>query len=205
MSLLRRGLRMRAGVALIALAASMSIANSQVEDLVGDVPAGEQMILVGDTLVYDFDQGTVTAVGGVQIEYGGINVVAQRVSYNRNTSRVVASGGVEIRDRDGNKYYAEEIDITDDFSDGFVRALRVETTERTYMAAESAERTGGDLTTFIKGVYTACEPCEENPDRPPLWQIKAQRVVWDGKAKTIRFERSRFEFLGVPLAFLPYF
>jgi len=205
MSLLRRGLRMKAGVALIALAASMPIASSQVEDLVGDVPAGEQMILVGDTLVYDFDQGTVTAVGGVQIEYGGINVVAQRVSYNRNTSRVIASGGVEIRDRDGNKYYAEEIDITDDFSDGFVRALRVETTERTYMAAESAERSGGDLTTFIKGVYTACEPCEENPDRPPLWQIKAQRVVWDGKAKTIRFERSRFEFLGVPLAVLPYF
>lgn len=205
MSLLRRGLRMKAGVALIALAASMPVASSQVEELVGDVPAGEQMLLVGDTLIYDFDQGTVSAVGGVQIEYGGISVVAQRVSYNRNTSRVIASGGVEIRDRDGNKYFAEEIDITDDFSDGFVQALRVETTERTYMAAESAERSGGDLTTFVKGVYTACEPCEENPDRPPLWQIKAQRVVWDGKAKTIRFERSRFEFLGVPLAFLPYF
>lgn len=205
LSPLKCGLRMKASVALIALAASMSVAGAQVEELIGDVPPGQQMILVGDTLVYDFDNGTVTAIGGVQIEYGGMQVVAQRVSYNRNTSRVIASGGVEIRDRDGNKYYAEEIDITDDFSDGFVRALRVETTERTYMAAESAERTGGNLTTFVKGVYTACEPCEENPDRPPLWQIKAQRVIWDGKAKTIRFERSRFEILGVPLAFLPYF
>jgi LPS-assembly protein len=205
LGLLKRGLRMKAGVALIALAASMPMAGAQVEELVGEVPEGQQMLLVGDTLVYDFDQGTVSAVGGVQIEYGGINVVAQRVTYNQNTSRVIASGGVEIRDRDGNTYYAEEIDITDDFSDGFVRALRVETTERTYMAAESAERSGGNLTTFVRGVYTACEPCEENPDRPPLWQIKAQKVVWDGKAKTIRFERSRFEFLGVPLAFLPYF
>jgi len=205
LSPLKRGLRMKAGVALIALAASLSVAHTQVEELVGEIPAGQQMILVGDTLVYDFDAGTVTAVGGVQIEYGGINVVAQRVSYNRNTSRVIASGGVEIRDRSGNKYYAEEIDITDDFSDGFVRALRVETTEKTYMAAESAERSGGNLTTFIKGVYTACEPCEENPEKPPLWQIKAQRVIWDGKAKTIRFERSRFEFLGIPLAYLPYF
>jgi len=204
MGLLKRGLRMKAGVALIALAASLSAAGAQVEELVGEVPSGQQMVLVGDTLIYDFDNATVTAVGGVQIEYGGIRVVAQRVSYNQKTSRVVASGGVEIQDRDGNKYYAEEIDITEDFSDGFVRALRVETTERTYMAAESAERSDGNLTTFMKGVYTACEPCEENPERPPLWQIKAQRVIWDGKAKTIRFERSRFEFLGIPLAYLPY-
>src|SRR5690606_24306170 len=121
LSLLKRGLRMKAGVALIALAASMPMAGAQVEELVGDVPEGQQMLLVGDTLVYDFDQGTVSAVGGVQIEYGGINVVAQRVTYNQNTSRVIASGGVEIQDRDGNKYYAEEVDITDDFSDGLDR------------------------------------------------------------------------------------
>src|SRR5690606_40405800 len=68
LSLLKRGLRMKAGVALIALAASMPMAGAQVEELVGDVPEGQQMLLVGDTLVYDFDQGTVSAVGGVQIE-----------------------------------------------------------------------------------------------------------------------------------------
>src|SRR5690606_5898321 len=187
------------------LAASISAAGPQVEDLLDTVPEGSQMLLIGDTLVYDYDNSTVTAVGAVQIEYGGMRVVAQRVTYNQITSRVIASGGVELVDRDGNKFYAETVDITDDFSDGFVQALRVETTERTYMAAESAERSGGNLTTFVKGVYTACEPCEENPERPPLWQIKAQKVIWDSRAKTIRFERSRFEFLGVPLAFLPYF
>lgn len=205
MSRLTRKLRIKAGVALIALAASMTLAIAQVDQLVADVPEGAQMLLVGDTLVYDFDRGTVTAVGGVQIEYGGMSVVAQRVTYEQKSSRVIASGGVEIIDRDGNHFFAEEIDITDDFSDGFVQALRVETTDRTFMAAESAQRESGNLTTFVRGVYTACEPCKENPDRPPLWQIKAQKVIWDSKAKTIRFERSRFEFLGVPLAFLPYF
>ncbi|MDZ5696298.1 LPS-assembly protein LptD [Chelativorans sp. M5D2P16] len=163
------------------------------------------MLLSADTLVYDNDRNTITAVGGVQIEYAGNRLVAQRVTYDRSTSRVIASGNVEIIESDGNRIYADQIDVTDDFSDGFVEALRVETIDETYFAAESAERAGGRVTTFNRGVYTACEPCEERPDRPPLWQVKARKIIWDGEAKTIRFERARFEFFGVPLAFLPAF
>jgi LPS-assembly protein len=140
----------------------------------------------------------------VQIEYAGNRLVAQRVTYDRGTSRVIASGNVEIIEQDGNRIYAEQIDVTDDFSAGFVQALRVETVDQTYFAAETAERTGNRLTTFNKAVYTACEPCEEKPDRPPLWQIKAQKIIWDGQAKTVRFESARFEFFGLPIAYLPF-
>src|SRR5690349_21571783 len=60
------------------------------------VPSGTQMLLAADTLVYNNDNNTVTAVGGVQIDYGGNKLVAQRVEYNRNTKRLVASGAVEL-------------------------------------------------------------------------------------------------------------
>ena len=163
------------------------------------------MLLEADTLVYDNDNQTVTAVGGVQIDYGGNRLVAQRVVYNRKTGRLVASGNVEIVDSDGTKIYSDDIDITDDFADGFVNALRVETTDKTYFAAESAERKGGVLTTFNNGVYTACEPCEDKPDKAPIWRVKAQKIIWNGKAKTVRFEKSRFEFFGFPLVYLPAF
>jgi LPS-assembly protein len=169
-----------------------------------EVPSGSQMLLEADTLIYDNDLDTVTAVGGVQIEYAGNRLVAQRVVYNRKTGRVVASGNVEIIDSTGTKIYSDEIDITDDFADGFVNALRVETVDKTYFAAESAERKGANLTTFNNGVYTACEPCEEKPDRAPIWRVKAQKIIWDGKAKTIRFQHSRFEFFGFPIAYFPY-
>jgi LPS-assembly protein len=169
------------------------------------VPAGSQMLLEADTLVYDNDNNTVSAVGGVQIDYGGNRIVAQRVKYDRNTSRLIASGNVEIIDSDGTKIYSEEIDITDDFANGFVNALRIETVDKTYFAAESAERKDGQLTTFNNGVYTACEPCEEKPDKAPIWRIKAQKIIWNGQAKTVRFEKSRFEFFGFPIAYLPAF
>lgn len=169
------------------------------------VPAGSQMLLEADTLVYDNDNNTVSAVGGVQIDYGGNRIVAQRVKYDRNTSRLIATGNVEIIDSDGTKIYSEEIDITDDFANGFVNALRIETVDKTYFAAESAERKDGQLTTFNNGVYTACEPCEEKPDKAPIWRIKAQKIIWNGQAKTVRFEKSRFEFFGFPIAYLPAF
>lgn len=179
--------------------------------LAQSLPAGvnvsddAEMLLEADTVIYDNDRNTITAVGGVQIDYDGNRLVAQRVAYDRATSRLIASGGVEIVDPSGTRIYSDQIDVTDDFRDAFVRSLRVETADKTYFAADSAERANGELTTFNQGVYTACEPCAERPDKPPLWQIKAQKIIWNGKTKTVRFERARFEFFGSPLAFLPAF
>ncbi|EKF20327.1 LPS-assembly protein LptD [Nitratireductor pacificus] len=169
-----------------------------------DLPQGAQMLLTADNLIYDNDNNTITAAGGVQIEYNGHTLVADQVTYDRATSRVMASGRVQIVQKDGNRIFADEIDITDNFSDGFVNALRVETVDKTYFAAESAERSGGRLTTFNNGVYTACEPCREKPEKPPIWRIKAQKIIWNGEAKTVRFESARFEFFGMPIAYLPF-
>ena len=166
---------------------------------------GSQMRLEADTLVYDNDVQAITAVGGVQIDYAGNYLTAQRVVYDRKSSRLIASGNVEIINSDGTKIFSQEIDITDDFAEGFVNAMRLETVDKTYFAAESAKREGGTLTTFDNGVYTACEPCEQKPDKAPIWRVKAQKIIWNGKKKTVRFENSTFEFFGFPIAFLPAF
>jgi LPS-assembly protein len=175
------------------------------ELLAPEVSGDEQMLLEADTLVYDNDLETVTAVGGVQIDYAGNRMVAQRVAYDRRTGRLIASGNVEIIDQDGNRISAQQIDVTDDFRDGFVNALRIETPDKTYFGAESAQRVGGAVTTFNNGVYTACEPCEERPDKAPIWRIKARKIIWNGETKVVRFERARFELFGFPIIQLPYF
>ncbi|QND65517.1 LPS-assembly protein LptD [Mesorhizobium loti] len=190
---------------LLACVVPMPAFAQDVGDMATSVPSGSQMLLAADTLVYNNDNQTVTAVGGVQIDYGGNRLVAQRVEYNRNTKRMVASGNVEVINSDGTKINSQHIDITDDFADGFVNALRVETVDKAYFAAESAERMGGVLTTFHNGVYTACEPCEDKPDKAPTWRVKAKKIIWNGEKKTVRFENANFEFFGFPLAYLPAF
>ena len=161
------------------------------------------MLLEADTLIYDNDAGIVTAAGNVRIDYNGIKLVARRVTFNRNTSRLVATGDVQRIDPDGTRMFADEVDVTDDLREGFVNALRIETTERTFFASESAERRDGNVTTFNTGVYTACEPCEEHPEKPPIWRIKSTRIIWNGKEKTIRFIHPRLELFGLPIAYFP--
>jgi LPS-assembly protein len=164
-----------------------------------------ELLLKADQLIYDNDAQIVTAIGDVQMVYDGYNVVAERVSYNQVTRRVKAFGNVEIIEPDGNKIFADEIDLTDDFSLGFVNALRIETTDDTIFTAESAERTAGELTTFNNGIYTACKACPGHPKKPPLWQIKARRVIANGLEKTIEYQDATFELFGQPIAYLPYF
>jgi len=169
------------------------------------VEADSPLLLQADELIYDNDRETVAAVGGVQVDYGGTRMVADRLVYDQRSGRLVAIGNVEIVQPDGTRAYADEFDVTDDFADGFVNALRIVTPDRARFAAESAIREGGETTTFNNGVYTACEPCKDNPEKAPIWQIKARRIIWNGKQKTVRFERASFEFLGVPLAGFPVF
>ncbi|WP_110750989.1 LPS-assembly protein LptD [Phyllobacterium leguminum] len=164
-----------------------------------------KMVLQANELVYDNDAHTVTAQGAVKIEYDGNRLVADKVTYNQTTSRMLAEGNVEIVEADGNRIYSDKMDVTDDFREGFVNSLRVETADNTRFAAESAERSNGEITTFNNGIYTACEACKKNPDRPMLWQIKARKIIWNGTTKTVRFERGRFEMFGLPLAYLPAF
>ncbi len=171
----------------------------------GNIDPAAQMLLEADELIYDDANNTVSAVGNVQIAYDNYTLVAERITYDRNSGRVVAFGNVEIVEPNGNRVFAEEIDITDDFQDGFVSALRVETPQNTRFAAESAERRDGELAVFNNGVYTACEVCKENPSKPPLWQIRANRVIVNTRTRTVSYEGASFELFGRPIAYLPRF
>jgi len=205
---------LRSTTAILAVAAPLALGgtvlSAQAQDLGGfgdaaNIDENAQMLLQADQLVYNNDSNTISAIGGVRIDYDGIRLVANQVTYDENTGRMVAVGGVEILQPDGTRIFAEEIDITDDFRDGFVNSLRVVTPQNTRFGAESGERRDGNVTIFNHGFYTACEPCREKPERPPIWQVKSEKIIWNGEEKTIRFEGATFEFLGVPLARIPVF
>jgi LPS-assembly protein len=195
-------------LACILTAPALSVSHAQTQSELSSsfqTDPNAQMVLQANELVYDNDNQTVTAQGSVKIDYDGNRLVADKVTYNQRTNRMLAEGNVEIVEKDGNRIYSDKIDVTDDFREGFVNSLRVETTDNTRFAAESAERSNGEITTFNNGVYTACEPCKKNPDKPVLWQIKARKIIWNGTTKTVRFERGRFEMFGLPLAYFPAF
>jgi LPS-assembly protein len=170
-----------------------------------DKSGQKQMLVQAREINYDYTNHRVAAVGNVQIYYGGSTIEADKVIYDQTTKRLHAEGNVRLSDEDGKVTYGDIMDLSDDYRDGFVDSLRLDAPDQTRMAAARAERTSGNFTVFHNGVYTACAPCKDDPKKPPLWQVKAARIIHDQGEKMIYFEDASLEFFGKPIAWLPYF
>jgi len=165
----------------------------------------KQMLVQANEIDYDYTNKRVAAVGNVQIYYGGSTLEADKVVYDQATKRLHAEGNVRLTDEDGKITYGQIMDLSDDYRNGFVDSLRLDTPDQTRMAAARAERSKGNFTVFHNGVYTACAPCKDDPTKPPLWQVKAARIIHDQKEHMIYFEDASIEFFGTSLMWLPYF
>jgi LPS-assembly protein len=164
-----------------------------------------QMLVQAVEVDYDYNNKRVSAVGNVQLFYNGTSVEADKVIYDQATKRLHAEGNIRMTDADGKITYANIMDLSDDYRDGFVDSLRVDTADATRMAATRSDRSNGNYTVFENGVYTACAPCRDDPKKPPLWQVKGARIIHDQSEKMLYFETAQLEFFGVPIAYLPFF
>ena len=202
-----------AGAGAVSHALAQSTLNDKLSARGAQAGKGDARLLVeGNEIVYNDDRNTVAASGDVELNYNGRTLQADRVIYDRNTSRVFAEGNVRLTDANGTVTTGSKLELTDDFKSGFIDSLRVEqivrdrdVEVRTRFSAPRAERVEGETTIFLRGTYTACEPCREHPERPPLWQVKAARIVHNNEERRIYYEDASFEFLGVPLIHVPYF
>lgn len=190
-----------------------------------------KMLVEATELRYDTVKNVVSAEGNVRLYYEGRTLEADRVAYDRIAGRVYAEGHIKLTERDGTVLHADRLELTEDFRDGFIESLRAETppkpyvtiagvqypgmpgdqgavvrgTYKSYFSAPRAERIEGETTVFEKGTYTACEPCKDNPDKPPLWRVRAKRIIHKTDEKMIYYEDSSLEFLGIPIAYVPFF
>jgi LPS-assembly protein len=185
------------------------------ETIAGRVQGGQgnsRLLLEAEEIIYDNDRNTVSASGNVEINYQGRTLQADRVTYDRNTGRVLAEGNARLTEASGAVVTGSRFELTDDFKSGFIDSLQLEqnivergVAARARFSAPRAERVDGETTVFERGTYTACEACKDNPERPRMWQVKAARIIHNNSERTIYYENATLEFLGVPVAYVPYF
>jgi LPS-assembly protein len=162
------------------------------------------VLLSADEIVYDQDLGIVTAAGHVELAQDERVLLADSVSYNLRTKVVTASGNVSLLDGDGNAYFAEYVELSEDLREGFIRDIGVLLSDQSRIAAASGERRDGRITEFFKAVFSPCQLCREDPTRAPLWQIKAEKIVHDQEERKIRYQNAWMEFFGIPVFYTPY-
>lgn len=191
----------------LALSGSLSVSAQTLGDkLAKKTQAGEddRLLVEAKEIVYDNDKNTVSAIGDAQLYYQGKVLEADKVTYDNASKRVIATGHVRMREPTGEVGYGDFMELTSDFKDGFIKSLRVIRQDQSRFAAPQAQRIDGDTTIFDKGTYTACEPCKDDPEKPPLWQVKAARIIHKNEERMVYYENATIEFGGLPLLYFPY-
>jgi LPS-assembly protein len=169
------------------------------------VEAGQAYLLTADSMTYDRDNEIVTATGSVEIVQGDRVLRGDTISWNRRTDVVTASGSLVLLEPNGEVVFGEYAELTQGMRDGVIREMRMLLVDNARIAAAGGRRTSGERKEFARAVFSPCDLCVDDPNRAPLWQVKADRVIHDEVARDIIYRDATMEFFGVPVFYTPYF
>lgn len=179
-------------------------------------PREEPVLITADSLEYDQVNGVVKASGNVEVSrrvQAGIEgltppgervLLADKVIYYEKKGLIDARGHVALIEPTGEVVFADAVKVTDDLKNATIKDLRARMSDDSRLAAVGARRESGIKTEMRKGVYTPCEQCKEDPSAPPLWQVRASKVVHDQRTHDMEYYDAFLDVYGIPIFYTPY-
>lgn len=165
----------------------------------------KESLLSARNVTFDQEKQTVEATGNVEIVQGERILKADKITYNIAEDSIRAEGNIALLEPNGDVLFADEMDLKNELKTGAIHDLRILFSDKSRLAAHDAVKVDDNRTTMTKAVYTTCQPCLEDPEREPIWQVKADEVVHDRADKTVTYHNATLEFFGVPVLYTPYF
>jgi LPS-assembly protein len=175
------------------------------EELQGAKPniSETQVLLKADQLRHERKLGIVVGRGNVEIAQGDRILRADTISYNQKTDILTATGNVVLVEPTGEITFADFVELSGDFKNGIVENIRILMSDDARIAAVGGRRIDGNVIEMNKVVYSPCRTCL-GPGGPPLWQLKAVKVVHNKTEKTVEYYDAFMEFAGIPILYTPY-
>lgn len=162
--------------------------------------AQDQATLVADSVAIVGDS-TLVAQGGVEVFYQGRRLRASRIAYDAQTDRLAIEGPITLDDGAGTVILADQADLAADLTEGVLRSARLVLNQQLQLAASEIFRVGGRYTALSSTVASSCRVCKDQG--PPLWEIRARRVVHDQQERQIYFDRAQLRVAGLPVFWIP--
>jgi len=162
--------------------------------------AQEPALLVADDVIVTRDR-VLTARGNVEAYQGTTRLRAAAISYDEKTGVLDITGPITIEDGEDVVIVADQAELSRDLQNGLLVGARMVLNQQLQLAAVEINRVGGRYTQLYKTAVTSCQVCDDG--RPPLWQIRARRVVHDRQAQQLYFDDAQFRIGNVPVFYLP--
>ncbi len=189
-------IRYATAVGVLAGVHSVAVAQEQVE-------TGQTVSVRSERLIEDRENQQVIYEGDVEARFDDRILRADRVIYDLKNEIVRAQGNVEIVDADGGVRFADEIQVDEQFENGFALNFSTRMKEGGIATASSAVREEGRLNALEQMSYTACSICAES-EGTPTWAIRAKRAVQNQETQMLSYQHAVVEIKGVPVFYVPY-
>ena len=141
-----------------------------------------------DILGYEASTEIVTATGNVLLRSEDQSLRADKVTWNRTTGQILATGRVRMVDENGNQLFTDSLELTDEFEAGAMENLLLALRQGGRLAAREGMRSENGEVTLSEAAYSGC--AVETPQgcpKEPSWRITADRVTYTPADDKVRF------------------
>ncbi|MEO0389705.1 MAG: LPS assembly protein LptD [Pseudomonadota bacterium] len=176
--------------ALLAMLASGALAQD------APVPA----VLVADTVTLTQDR-VLIARGNVEAFQGQTRLRAAEIRYDSGSGQLDISGPITIEEGDEIVILADQAQLSNDLETGLLVGARMVLSQQLQLASAEMNLVGGRYSQLYKTAVTSCRVCEDG--RPPLWSIRAQKIIHDQEERQLYFDNVQFRIGHVPILYLP--
>ena len=157
-------------------------------------------VLVADDVRVDQNR-VLIAQGNVEAFQGEIRIKATAIQYDQRSGSLVITGPIVLQDGDNITILADQANLSQDLQNGLLIGAHMVLNQQLQLASVKMNRVDGRYTQLYKTAVTSCHVCTDG--RPPLWQIRAKRVIHDQTERQLYFDQAQFRIRNIPIFYLP--
>jgi LPS-assembly protein len=162
-------------------------------------------LIQADNFTYDQDKQIFTAVGNVDLEQDEQIVKADKMIYDKANDIVYAEGHVVFIDKTGQVYFSDKVKLEQQLKKAMAEQMGLMFADGSRLAARQGIQKDENTIYLEDGVYSPCNLCDDDPHKPPLWQLRAEKIVHDKAAQDVYYHNVKLDAYGYPVIYLPYF
>jgi len=144
-------------------------------------------------------ENQLVATGNVEVLFGGSRLTASQIVFDQPSDTLRIVGPIFIRSADGTLMTADRATLDPRLENGILQGARIVLDQQLLLVANQIDRREGRYSQLYKTSATSCRVC----GKPPLWEIRAERVVHDQQERQLYFSNATFRVRGVPIIWLP--
>jgi len=137
------------------------------------------------------------ARGDVVLLYDGALIKANRATYDKNSSELILSGGVEMIKKDETKVFSEQLHINTATKAVDFKELLLTTEEDLWISAKEAVKDRENYKIF-NSTLSSCN--QKNPD----WTIEFAEANYRKDKNFVTLSEAKLSFYDIPIFYFPY-